>query len=784
MKTKTNFLTKLLAVFAVVFLCLGFSTMALTGQDKAIAEEPSSTVTANIKDGGFMGNMFNIYDATVKWGNTAGANSVFSYSKGYSVQNGYTLDVTVTTSMSDKQLTNLIWYDSGNKHYWQAGRTYNISYDYKITRQEGSEGNISFGVQVDGNWAKLTTNNINGDDGWIAATHKFSVADDYTYASNKNNDFRITFSNFIKDDKIQIKNIKVEVESNCVVNGEVCNDGNLTGSSNHVIFTKVEQEGEDSYYDIVGTGTSGNFTPTTSRIAWCAGRTYELSFYLKTVNTNATPSWCLYARAFVNNTANELDYRSNNTNYKSIALGGKIGEWTKYTYKFTPTANASYNITGNYFGFVIFLGKDENIQIKDVTVKMSTDGLKDDVVSNSKMVNGRGSTDTVISVCNSNNENAYIDSVYGKVNTITWNNVIDGNRSVWDDKVTEWVDGVTYTVYFKVKTSAIFTANVQVDVNIAGHSNVNICSTAEVINGSPQTEWKTICKSFTVTDLNKGTENASQTKNIFRFLLTNGAGYGENEENKQVLYYTDVKIYANVSTVTLSNGTNTSENVVTGSEYTLTTPTMDAGKAFVGWDLDGTLYKAGDKITVSADTTLTAVSVDFATDSGAYLRLDLENTGVRFTATADKTAIEDALAKYGTVTEFGMRITAEKKEGYLDIKTNKWLQDGKAFASAITGFSEDNKEFYGVKFTAKAYLKLKLANDEVITVYANSSAADKSIVEMADTAYRKRKDTQEGEYTNYVENDSYDSTLNGTYSMYSDEELAILREFASANTNS
>lgn len=780
MKTKTKILTKLLAVFAVMFLCLGVATISLGGGNSSAtaAETTATTSTTTVKDVGFSGNIFKA--ANMYWGNGA-ATSNFSLDK--NTTDGYDLKITATADNSDS------WIIHDNKQkdkYWWAGCSYKVSFQYMAS--ENAECSVTF-ISLINNEMKTQngTYEVTPTTTLASAEYVVTVPDDYVHnGDNGQNTQRIVIKNFKKDDVLYLKNIKVEVLDNHV-EGEVLRD--MTGiqytnynsdtTKNHVT-TQYKEVDNTTVYDIVGTGVNGNCCLGTDYFPWYAGITYELSFYIMTVNTAATSSWYLYPRAMVNGTGvTTLDCGIN-----SYHLNGVISDWCKYTFKYTPTQ--TNNGANNYFGFVIGLAEDENIQIKDVTVTMSTDGLKN--VLSMLRYSGDASKDTDFTYTYSDSDNYStddIDPIYGKVNKITYNADMSGNRLLWDRYV-KWVSGATYTLIFNVKTTAT-TAVMSVQGKTEGWEVKELVSAYSVIKEAAVTDWKTVIKTFTIEDMQETTrdDSSNSNPNYLRFVLSGG-------KSGDVVYYTDVKVYANVSTVTVKIGENTTtDTVVTGSEYTLPTHTEVAGKTFIGWTVDNeTLLSADTTITVTGDTTVNAVLLDFATQEGTYLRLSTDTPGLRFITDADKTAIETTLKTYygdNAKFSYGMHVTAVDAEnsainGYMDIETTIWQKENKSFASAITGFS-NKSQFCTATFTVTAYIKV-ISGTETITINATPYTASGSIVSLAETAYEDRSDAATDEYANQITTDSHDTSLNGKYSKYSTDELEIIWNLSQLNATS
>lgn len=540
---------------------------------------------------------------------------------------------------------------------------------------------------------------------------------------------------------------------------------NETGSSTASNFKITDEmidngdhETSDGYILKLTCNESIASTALRCNITFIKGVKYTISFKAKceTYTTNST--WNIWPRVYVNNV---------NTNYETQndKVKGDLKSWETRSWEFTPNNDSTSG--SNLLDLIVTMNVGDVVLLSDIRVEFSATHFNDkkDIIANSELTYApdRAGVDF-----NSSN----------KEYTVTAKNTFSSLNGLLKFNTYEWIEGATYEVLFRIKTSddSKFTIS-SVQAKVPGKNDTVVIQSTNLLSAPGGTvhsilDWKTVYVKFSYSDKFTTADQNAKTDNIY-FLITNA-----NEGD--ICYIKDMHVYANVSTVTVSdNGKNTNENVVTGSEYTLPSATEVNGKAFVGWDVNGTLYQAGDKITVSVDTTVTSVLVDFATDSGAYLRLSVEDPGIRFTATANKTAIENALTKYGTVTEFGMRITADKVSGYLDIETNLWKSDGTSFVSAVTGFGEDTEEFYDVKFTATAYLKLQLENNEVITVFANSTSAEKSIVDMAKAAYSDRNATATDDYTNYVETDANDASLSGKYSKFDADELAIIWTLAS-----
>lgn len=502
------------------------------------------------------------------------------------------------------------------------------------------------------------------------------------------------------------------------------------------IITSMKRDGGHDVLSIVCNTTTEAHNFQSNNISWKKDVEYTISFSIKVNAKNESKSWFIRPRVYVNGIQNNGD--SSGVGYFSNASGA-CTDWTEFTYKFTP--NQSTTSGNNFVFFWLYFYEGDKVDIRDIAIiepVTAYSGQKNILESGIRTARGVKSetneNGTDLTQVKSSDENPTVDEVYGKVNTLTYNAAVAvGSNDIYHNDNVLWTKGATYTVFFMVRTSAAATAKAYVQVRIPGLANKDIIPQTSILNGSAVECWKPVYYTFTIDDSwAAGTGTSKQ----FMLVMSGGAA-------GDVVYYTDIKVYANVSTVTVSeNGKTTStENVLTGSEYTLPAYTATEGKAFVGWDVNGKLYQTGDSITVNGDTSISAVALEYATAEGAYLRLSTENPGIRFTATVDKTAVENALSSYGTVTGYGMRITSDDIEGHLDISVSKWSSDAqKGFVCAVTGFekalTDKGLDFYNVKFKATAYVTITLNAAEgeeakTITVYANTTEAGKSIVDMA-----------------------------------------------------
>ena len=379
------------------------------------------------------------------------------------------------------------------------------------------------------------------------------------------------------------------------------------------------------------------------------------------------------------------------------------------------------------------LGQGDHVQLRNIEVNLPEnyfDGKKDVAIGGIRAARGTSSSLT---------KTTATDGAYGTVNVLTYKGTVSENDVYWKDDM-KWTFGATYTVYFMVRTSEGSTAKAYLATRHNGGNYNTIVARENCINGAEIIGWKPVFVSFTFDDsFNQGTSGVNALA-----LIMEGGKEGD------VVYYTDIKVFGNVSSVNkVTNGKTVTENVITGSEYTIAENPVVANKTVVGWDYNGSLKVANDKITVSEDVTLNAVVIDYTVEDGAYIRL-AEDSGLRFIANISEEAIA-VLKKYGNV-EFGMRFTSDNEVslgGEFDVKTNKWASDetaeNKQFYTALTGFTAENN-FYGVKFTAQAYAKIYDADGKLIATVFSESTCTRSVSDVANAALNAENE-KPGTYT-------------------------------------
>lgn len=477
--------------------------------------------------------------------------------------------------------------------------------------------------------------------------------------------------------------------------------------------------GREDEHDVLSINSTGSAESQNIQyfIKWEKDVTYTISFSVKTVAVSSEKSWFIYPRVSLN---------GNITNYFNNGVGvakGVCEEWTEFSWEYTATEDGKSS-DFIYLTFGFFNG--DQIKIRDISVakaENSFDGKKDVAVGGIKAARGASSSLT---------KTTATDGAYGAVNVLTYKGAVSGNDVYWKDDM-KWTFGATYTVYFMVRTSEGSTAKAYLATRHNGGNYNTIVTRENCINDAEIKGWKPVFVTFTFDDsFNQGASGVNALA-----LIMEGGKEGD------MVYYTDIKIFGNVSSVNkVTDGKTVTENVITGSEYTITENPVVANKTVVGWDYNGALKVANDKITVNEDVTLNAVFIDYTVEQGAYIRL-AEDSGLRFIANISEETIA-VLKKYGNV-EFGMRFTSDSSalEGEFDVKTNKWASggaEGGMFYTALTGFTAENN-FYGVKFTAQAYAKIYDENGKLIATVLSESTCTKSVSEIARAAY---EDTEAG----------------------------------------
>ena len=183
--------------------------------------------------------------------------------------------------------------------------------------------------------------------------------------------------------------------------------------------------------------------------------------------------------------------------------------------------------------------------------------------------------------------------------------------------------------------------------------------------------------------------------------------------------------------VALTSDTDQTINILALDGATVDLGKIDvAGRAFVGYDVDGVL-KTTHSIVAEENATVKYITVDFSTLTKASIKAT-GTKGMRFSSSIDTNDVA-RLAAYGTLT-FGARITSPTRAGHLDIETTKWVKQNVAdekdtYYSTITNFGDDD---YNTAYMAQAYVDIAIDSQNTIRIYAYiESEYSRTIVEVA-----------------------------------------------------
>lgn len=511
-----------------------------------------------------------------------------------------------------------------------------------------------------------------------------------------------------------------------------------------------------------------------TEVKFVKGVTYNISFYAMCKNYASNSNWYVYPTVLKNGSIVQ--------NFDNNRAQGNLTDWTKKSYTYTANGDE------DELRLVVNMQAGDVIQLRNIEVSLPANQFDgkinlaqgEDLLYRSGVLFTKTTAD---------------DSAYGNVTKFTTQGVSgsgDTANSVYRcfRNTMAWKEGATYDVIFRIKTDSTARVKCYLQAKVAGKADTTIV--ANVLNGKAQTSWKTYYARFKYEDMFTN-EDTGRTDNDIFLMFTSA---NENAE----IYMTDIEVYADLSKITIEKTNDHKydylDYVVKGANYTLPSLTYENDNISditlpIGWGYSGNLYNAGDVIeNVSNDITIKRVLICFATREGTYFRLSESEPGLRFITDADKEDIESTLKTYygdNASFSYGMHVTAVDAEnnaikGYMDIETTIWQEDDKYFASAITGFTSENSQFYTATFTVTAYIKV-VSGSETITINAKSYTASGSIVSLAKTAYEDRSanvDTENG-YETLIENDSHDTTLNGKYSKYSTDELEIIWNLSQLN---
>ena len=198
------------------------------------------------------------------------------------------------------------------------------------------------------------------------------------------------------------------------------------------------------------------------------------------------------------------------------------------------------------------------------------------------------------------------------------------------------------------------------------------------------------------------------------------------------------KLLADEFDITLSTGSVTVKSeageTISSTEVneTYTLPTSQT-TGFIGYEVGGKLYAAGDVITVNSDVVATEVTLDFAMTAGARVRAkegDGHYGGLRFETTGSAAKMEtwaDEIALYGVV------IPTDAIDGEFDIN------EAGSKKVALTNFKAGEKNTYYITLTDVYYYNYNRAFSA--RAYAEVTYADGDKVQFA-TAYTEKDNSR------------------------------------------
>ena len=187
--------------------------------------------------------------------------------------------------------------------------------------------------------------------------------------------------------------------------------------------------------------------------------------------------------------------------------------------------------------------------------------------------------------------------------------------------------------------------------------------------------------------------------------------------------------FSEAKTMTVKDmaGETVSESTVFKGQ-TVTIPTDNAA-GFVGYMIDGEIYPAGYKYTVSTNFEMQKMVISPTMMSGAYIRLTIDETyhgGIRF---GIKVNDEDMEAFGENIEMHGVLIYTEDIEGDFDLDEansvdkalNNYCTDGDDRMYFIT-LTNIKSGHYNTSYSARAYLKITMYNDSYVIIATDYSA--------------------------------------------------------------
>ncbi len=222
--------------------------------------------------------------------------------------------------------------------------------------------------------------------------------------------------------------------------------------------------------------------------------------------------------------------------------------------------------------------------------------------------------------------------------------------------------------------------------------------------------------------------------------------------------------------------------------YTLQTPSeISGGAKNIGWiDENENLYRCNDTVTVESGARFTKVTLYLDTFA-ASARLNADSTGIKFATQfeltgADYDTIDVSCGTLIAPTDRTVEFTYDYfvDNGYI---TMSYEDDENIFTAVeANGYTYENTYFgsivnlypfnYGREFTGCGYAVVTYADGTSEYIYAQNRTS-RSVYQLAALAYGDR--TTEADETYINETTALDGTVH--YSLYNDDELAILKSF-------
>ena len=239
--------------------------------------------------------------------------------------------------------------------------------------------------------------------------------------------------------------------------------------------------------------------------------------------------------------------------------------------------------------------------------------------------------------------------------------------------------------------------------------------------------------------------------------------------------------YAAVNRYTLVTAAGvTHKSVETTKNLTLAADEAE-NKTFLGWAYEENgkkkLMNAGEYTGKQNKLTFTAINASFLMKIGASVKIkgykegENEKSGIRWCVTIDEESFA-LLSGYAEAAAFGTVVTSAESAfagKKLDIPTQKYAPaaDGvKEYRSVMTDVPKDN---FSTKFTGRGYVTITYSDGATATYSAAENDNERSIAEVAESAYNDRSSEQSEKY-------AYEA--DGGYSPYPAEDLAVLKKLA------